>query len=71
MLGYGAGFIAFKLAVLAGALLLGGTATTLAPALMLRQFVRDGLILVGLQILYLLLRRVGVPAPTARRMQAA
>lgn len=71
MLGYAAGFIAFKLAVLAGALLLGGVATTLAPTLLLRQFVRDGLILVGLQLFYLLLKGVGVPVPTTRRVQPA
>lgn len=71
MLGYGAGFVAFKLVVLAGALLLDGVATTLAPVLMLRQFVRDGLILVGMQFLYMLLRGIGVPAPTTRRVWAA
>ncbi len=70
-LDYGAGFVAFKLTVLGGALLLGGVATTLAPALLLRQFVRDGLILVGLELFYRLLRGVGVPAPIMRRVQPA
>ncbi|HLZ78211.1 MAG TPA: hypothetical protein VKQ09_02635 [Sphingomonas sp.] len=70
-LGYGTGFVAFKLTVLAGALLLGGAATTLAPALLLHQFVRDGLILVGLELVYRLLRGVGVPAPIMRRVQPA
>ncbi len=69
--GYGAAFLAFKLAVLASALLLGGVATTLAPALLARQLVRDGLILVGLHLFYRVLREAGVPAPCQRPVQTA
>jgi len=70
-LGYGAGFVAFKLTVLAGTLFFGGAAAAMAPMLVGRQFVRDGLILIGLALFYHLLRSAGVPAPRGRRTRTA
>lgn len=65
--GYVGGFVAFKLAVVVGMLLLGnGVATILAPALLAKQFLRDGLILIGLHVFYRLLRATGVPGPGRR-----
>jgi hypothetical protein len=59
---YGAAFVAFKAVILLWALGLGGVATTLDPAIVARQFVRNGAILVGLFLLYHGLVTLGVPA---------
>lgn len=63
---YAAGFVAFKAAILCWALGLGGVATTLDPAIIARQFPRDGAILIGLFLFYHAARAVGVPAPAPR-----
>lgn len=60
---YAAGFVAFKLVVLAWAFLLGGVASAIDPDVMLRQLLRNGAILVGLYLLYRALTALGVPAP--------
>ncbi len=59
---YVAGFLAFKLVVLAWALPLGGAHSTVDPAIVANQFVRNGAILVGLYALYRGLVALGVPA---------
>lgn len=59
---YVAGFVAFKAVILAWAVGLGGLATLLDPALLQRQFLRDGLMLAGLFVLYRGLVAIGLPA---------
>lgn len=66
---YVAGFVAFKIAILAFAFWLGGVATTLDPDILMRQFVRNGAILIGLFALYRALVAIGIPG--ARRQVAA
>lgn len=66
-LAYGGAFVAFKMMILAWALGLGGVETTLDPAIVARQFLRDVAILVGLFIFYHALLGLGVPAPRPRR----
>lgn len=63
---YGAAFIAFKAVILLCALGLGGAATTLDPAIMSRQFLRNGAILIGLFALCRGLGAIGVPAAQQR-----
>jgi len=63
---YFAGFVAFKVAILVWALGLGGIATTISPAIVGKQFLREAGVLVGLFALYHVLRSVGVPAPRPR-----
>jgi len=58
-----AGLLAYKAVLLVCALFLGGVAVALDPAILLRQLVRDGAILVGLYALYRSLIALGVPAP--------
>lgn len=64
--GYVAAFVAFKLVVLLWGLFLGGVATAFAPDILLRQFVRNGAILLGLLALYHALVRIGLPPAPAR-----
>lgn len=59
---YLAGFVAFKLVVLCWAFFLGGVASTLDPAIMLRQLGRNGAILIGLYLIYRMAVALGVPA---------
>lgn len=63
---YVAGFVAFKAIVLVFALGLGGVASTIDPAIVARQFVRNGAILVGLLAIYHALVAVGLPAARGR-----
>lgn len=65
-LSYVAAFVVFKAVIALWALGLGGIATTLDPAIMTRQFLRDGAILIGLFTFYHALRAMGVPAPRPR-----
>jgi hypothetical protein len=65
-LAYLAGFVAFKAVVLGWAFFLGGVASTIDPAILQRQFLRNGAILVGLYALYRLLTAIGVPQPAPR-----
>lgn len=62
-LAYAAGFTAYKGIIVGWALVLGGLHTATAPDLLAEQFVRNGVILIGLYGLYRLLVAVGVPAP--------
>lgn len=62
-LAYAAGFTAFKGIILSWALVLGGLHTAMAPDLLAEQFVRNGIVLIGLYLLYRALVAVGVPAP--------
>lgn len=68
---YLAGFAAFKLVVLGWAVPLGGIASTIDPAILMRQLVRNGAILIGLYALYRALTAIGVPQPAAPRAAAA
>jgi hypothetical protein len=63
---YVAAFVAFKALVFIASLGLGGTATALAPALLVEQFVRNAAILVGLLVLYHGLVAIGLPATRNR-----
>ena len=63
VLAYVAAFAAFKVAILLASLALGGVGTALSVDIMMRQFVRNGAILIGLLALYHALTAVGVPAP--------
>ena len=65
--GFGAGFVAYKLALLAWSLVLGGVHTALSPYWTARQFGREALILIGLALLHRLLVGIGVPAPRAAK----
>lgn len=67
---YLAGFVAFKLVVLGWAVPLGGIASTIDPAILMRQLVRNGAILIGLYALYRLLTAIGVPRPAPRAATA-
>lgn len=67
---YGAGFVAFKLVILAFSVWLGGVATTLDPDILARQFLRNGAILIGLFALYHGLVALGVPAARGRAAAA-
>lgn len=60
-LAYVVAAIAFKLVILLWSFGLGGVATTLSPAINLRQVLRNAAILVGLWVLYRSLVAVGVP----------
>ncbi|TZG25938.1 hypothetical protein [Sphingomonas montanisoli] len=62
---YVAGFLGFKLVMLASALVLGGVHTAVDPMIMANQFVRNAAILAGLYALYRGLLALGVPAPVA------
>lgn len=62
-LAYAAGFTAYKGIIVGWALVLGGLHTATAPDLLAEQFVRNGVILIGLYGLYRLLVAAGVPAP--------
>ena len=62
-LAYAAGFTAYKGIIVGWALVLGGLHTATAPDLLGEQFVRNGVILIGLYGLYRLLIAAGVPAP--------
>ncbi len=61
-LAYAAGFTAFKAIILGWALVLGGLHSLMAPDLIAEQFVRNGVILIGLYALYRALVALGVPA---------
>lgn len=63
MLAYVAAFVAFKAAILLASLVLGGIGTALSIDIMMRQFVRNGAILIGLLAIYHALTAVGIPAP--------
>jgi hypothetical protein len=63
---YLAAFAAYKAAVLAGSLALGGGASALAPALMAEQFFRNGAILIGLLAAYHGLVAAGMPSARTR-----
>lgn len=63
MLAYGAAFVAFKVAILLASMMLGGVGTALSVDIMMRQFARNGAILIGLSALYHALTAVGIPAP--------
>lgn len=65
-LAYVAAFVAFKAVIFVWALGLGGLSTSFDPAIVTRQFLRDGAILIGLYAFYRLLRAAGVPAPRPR-----
>ncbi|RDE05643.1 hypothetical protein [Sphingomonas aracearum] len=60
---FGTGFVAYKAALVAWSLVLGGVHTALSPYWALRQFGREALILAGLMLAYQALVRLGVPAP--------
>ncbi|MDZ3831469.1 MAG: hypothetical protein U0S50_06595 [Sphingopyxis sp.] len=60
--GYAAAFVAFKLVVVGWALFLGSLDSVIDPAILARQFARNGAILIGLYLLYRLLVAAGVPA---------
>ncbi len=62
-IGYLAAFVTFKAVVLVWALLLGGAASTIDPAILSRQFLRNGAILIGLYAVYRALVALGVPTP--------
>jgi hypothetical protein len=64
--GFAAGFVAYKLTLLAWSLVLGGVHTALSPYWAVRQFGREALILAGLALLYEVLVRLGVPRATKR-----
>ncbi|WP_428631284.1 hypothetical protein [Sphingopyxis sp.] len=61
-LAYAASFTAYKGIIVVWALGLGGFHTAMAPDLLADQFVRNGVILIGLYGLYRLLVAAGVPA---------
>jgi hypothetical protein len=63
---YLAAFVALTLIVALWALVLGGIAITLNPAILLRQLARNGAILMGLFALYHGLVAIGVPAARSR-----
>jgi hypothetical protein len=63
VLAYVAAFVAFKVAILFASLALGGVGPALSVEIMVRQFVRNGAILIGLLALYHALTAVGVPEP--------
>lgn len=67
---YAAAFIAFKLVVLAFAFGLGGVESTIDPAIMLRQVLRNGAILMFLLGAYHALVGLGVPGAEPRRQVA-
>lgn len=58
---YCAAFVAFKLVVLLWSFGLGGVATALDPIILVRQFARNGAILIGLLALYHALVAIGAP----------
>lgn len=60
---YASGFVAFKATVFVWALVLGGVADTIDPAIVMRQLLRNGGILIGLYTVYQALVMIGVPAP--------
>ncbi|WP_129586295.1 hypothetical protein [Sphingomonas montana] len=64
---YVAGFVAFKLAIALSVPLIGHADAALSVEIMVRQFVRNAAILVGLVALYRVLTAVGVPAASASR----
>ncbi|HTG38761.1 hypothetical protein [Sphingomonas sp.] len=67
---YVAAALAFKLVILCWSSALGGIDIVLSPSINLRQFVRNGAILLGLYALYHGLRAVGLPAaPQVRALR--
>lgn len=70
VLAYVAAFFAFKLVILLFSIPLGGVAMTLDPEILARQLLRNGAILIGLQLLYRGLVAIGVP-PARPRLAAA
>jgi hypothetical protein len=60
---YVAAFVAFKGAVALAGVCLGGMSAGFAPAIVARQLLRDGAILIGLLALYHALVAIGLPAP--------
>lgn len=69
-IGYVAGFLAFKLVVVAWALWLGGAHAAADPAVMARQFFRNAAILAGLYALHRGLLALGVPPARGRAVAA-
>ncbi len=67
---YCAAFLAFKLVVLVWSVGLGGVATTLDPAILARQFGRNGALLLLLLAFYHALIGVGLPTPRPRPVTA-
>ncbi|MCC2975894.1 hypothetical protein LK533_04280 [Sphingomonas sp. PL-96] len=61
--GYLAAFVAFKLVILLGTLGMDGGAGAFTMEVLVRQFVRNAAVLLGLLGLYRLLSAAGVPAP--------
>ncbi|MBC9031347.1 hypothetical protein IAG41_02985 [Sphingomonas sp. JC676] len=69
---YVAAFVAFKLVALVWAFFLGGIEAAYSVEVLMRQFARNGAILLGLLALYHLLVRIGLPAaPVQARIQRA
>jgi len=69
---YVAAFVAFKLVALVWAFFLGGIDSAYSLEVLVRQFVRNGAILLGLLALYHLLVRIGLPgAPVQPSLQRA
>jgi hypothetical protein len=63
--GYVTAFVAFKLVALVWAFFLGGVEAAYSVEVLVRQFARNGAILLGMLALYHLLVRIGLPgAPT-------
>lgn len=63
---YALAFVAFKGIILLASLGLGGTETLAAPALLAKQFLRDGAFLLGLLAFYHALVALGLPRAMAR-----
>lgn len=63
---FAAAFVAFKLVILAFALVLGGVSTTLSVPFATVQLARESVILIGLLALYRLLVAIGVPSARGR-----
>lgn len=69
---YAAAFVAFKLVALVWAFFLGGIESAYSVEVLVRQFVRNGAILLGMLALYHLLVRIGLPSvPAPARHQLA
>ena len=70
VLGYLAAFVAFKVAILAGAFALDGGWAAFAGDVLLSQFVRNAAVLAGLLLLHRLLTAAGMPSPRSEYVLA-